>query len=150
MRIRIIIPNASKEFLASQIEMRRQGARQGVDLEVVCLTEGPLSIESAVDEALVGRALLQEARRAEREGIDAIVIDAATDPLLRAVREFVDIPVASALESALLYAFTVADKISVVTSLENAARLIKDRLRVYEFQGRLASIRFASVPVLDV
>lgn len=150
MRIKIIIPNASKEFLASQIEQRRRAARQGVDLDVVCLGEGPLSIESSVDEALIGRALLVEARRAEREGYDAIVIDAASDPLLRAVREFVDIPVTTALESALLYAFTLGDKISVVASMENAARLIKDRLRVYEFQGRVASIRFASVPVLDV
>jgi allantoin racemase len=150
MRIKIIIPNASEEFLASQIEQRRRAARQGVDLEVACLGEGPLSLESAVDEALIGRALLVEARKAEREGFDAIVIDAASDPLLRAVREFVDVPVTSALESAVLYAFTLGDKISVIASMEHAARLIKDRLRVYEFQGRVASIRFASVPVLDV
>jgi allantoin racemase len=148
MRIKIIIPNASEEFLASQIEQRRRAARQGVDLEVVCLSEGPLSLESGVDEALIGRALLLEARKAEREGFDAI--DAASDPLPRAVREFVDIPVASALESAVLYAFALGDKISVIASLEHAARLIKDRLRVYEFQGRVASIRFASVPVLDL
>ena len=150
MRIKMIIPNASKDFLSSQIEERRRAARQGVDLDVVGLEEGPLSIESGVDEALIGHALLSEARRAEREGYDAIVIDGATDPGIRAVRELVDIPVTTGLESAFLYSFSLGDRISVVTSVENSARLIKDRLRIYEFQNRVASIRFASVPVLDL
>ena len=150
MRIKIIIPNSSKAFLESQIEERRRAARQGVDLDVVGLSEGPVSLESGVDEALIGPPLLAEVRKAEREGYDAIVIDAATDPGGRAVRELVDVPVTTALESALLYAFSLGDKVSVVTSLENSARLIKDRIRVYEFQGRVASIRFANVPVLDL
>jgi allantoin racemase len=150
VRIKIIIPNASKEFLASQIEERRRAARQGVDLDVICLSEGPVSLESGVDEALIGLALLTEVRKAEQEGYDAIVIDGATDPGGRAVRELADVPVTTGLESALLYAFSLGDKISVVTSLENSARLIKDRIRTYEFQGRVASIRFANVPVLDL
>lgn len=150
MRIKIIIPNASETFLASQIEERRRAARQGVDLDVVCLTEGPVSLESGVDETLIGHSLLKEVGKAEREGYDAIVIDSATDPGGRALRELVEVPVTMALESALLYAFSLGDKISVVTSVENTARLIKDRIRVYEFQGRVASIRFANVPVLDL
>lgn len=150
VRIKIIIPTSSKEFLASQIEERRRAARQGVDLEVVCLSEGPVSLEGDVDEALVGPPLLAAVRKAEQEGYDAIVIDSATDPGGRAVRGLVNVPVTTALESALLYAFSLGDKISVVTSLENTARVIKDRIRVYEFQGRVASIRFANVPVLDL
>ncbi len=150
MRIKIIIPNSSKAFLESQIEERRRAARQGVDLDVVGLSEGPVSLEGGVDEALIGPPLLAAVRQAEREGYDAIVIDAATDPGGRAVRELVDVPVTTALESALLYAFSLGDKISVVTSLEISARLIKDRIRTYEFQGRVASIRFANVPVLDL
>jgi allantoin racemase len=150
VKIKIIIPNASQEFLASQIEERRRAARHGVDLDVICLSNGPVSLESGVDEALIGLALLTEVRKAEREGYDAIVIDAATDPGGRAVRELVDVPVTTGLESALLYALSLGDKISVVTSLENSARLIKDRIRTYELQGRVVSIRFANVPVLDL
>ena len=150
MKIKIIIPNASKPFLESQIEERRHAARSGVDVDVVCLSEGPLSLEGGVDEALIGPSLLSEAKKAQQEGYDAIVIDCAMDPGIRAVRELVDVPVTSAMESALLFALGLGDTISVVTVLENTARVIRDRIRTYEFQGRVASVRFANVPVLDL
>lgn len=150
MKIKIIIPNASKPFLESQIEERRHAARSGVDVDVICLSEGPLSLEGGVDEALIGPSLLSEAKKAQQEGYDAIVIDCAMDPGIRAVRELVDVPVTSAMESALLFALGLGDTISVVTVLENTARVIRDRIRTYEFQGRVASVRFANVPVLDL
>jgi len=150
LKIKIIIPNASKPFLESQIEERRRAARSGVDVDVVCLSEGPLSLEGGVDEALIGPSLLSEAKKAQQEGYDAIVIDCAMDPGIRAVRELVDVPVTSAMESALLFALGLGDTISVVTVLENTARVIRDRIRTYEFQGRVASVRFANVPVLDL
>ena len=117
---------------------------------MICLAEGPLSLEGGVDEALIGPSLLSQAKKAQQEGYDAIVIDCAMDPGVRALRELVDLPVTSALESALLFALGLGDKISVVTVLENTARVIKDRIRAYEFQGRVASVRFANVPVLDL
>jgi len=150
LKIKIIIPNASKPFLESQIEERRHAARSGVDVDVICLSEGPLSLEGGVDEALIGPSLLSEAKKAQQEGYDAIVIDCAMDPGIRAVRELVDVPVTSAMESALLFALGLGDTISVVTVLENTARVIRDRIRTYEFQGRVASVRFANVPVLDL
>ena len=150
MKIKIIIPNASKPFLESQIEERRRVARSGVDVDVICLSEGPLSLEGGVDEALIGPSLLSEAKKAQQEGYDAIVIDCAMDPGVRAVRELVDVPVTSAMESALLFALGLGEKISVVTVIENTARVIRDRIRTYEFQGRVASVRFANVPVLDL
>lgn len=118
MKIKIIIPNASKPFLESQIEERRRVARSGVDVNVICLSEGPLSLEGGVDEALIGPSLLSEAKKAQQEGYDAIVIDCAMDPSVRAVRELVDVPVTSAMESALLFALGLGDKISVVTVLD--------------------------------
>lgn len=150
MRIKIIIPNASKAFLATQVGERRQAAGLGVDVDVICLNEGPVSLEGGFDEALIGPPLLALARGAEQDGYDAIVIDCAMDPALRAVRELVNIPVTSAGESALLYALGLGDKISVVTVLENTARVIGDRIRTYGLQGRVASIRFADVPVLEL
>jgi len=150
LKIKIIIPNSSKAFLATQVDERRHAAGPGVEVDVVCLKEGPVSLEGAVDEALIGPPLLVEARKAVREGYEAIVIDCAMDPGVRAVRELVNIPVTSAGEAALLYALGLGDRISVVTVLENTARVIGDRIRTYEFQGRVTSVRFANVPVLDL
>jgi len=150
LKIKIIIPNSSKAFLATQVDERRHAAGPGVEVDVVCLKEGPVSLEGGVDEALVGPPLLVEARKAVREGYEAIVIDCAMDPGVRAVRELVNIPVTSAGEAALLYALGLGDRISVVTVLENTARVIGDRIRTYGFQGRVTSVRFANVPVLEL
>ncbi len=150
MRIKIIIPNASRPFLESQVEERKRAAGAGVVLDVVGLAEGPLSVESAVDETLIGPPLLSLAKKAEEEGCDAVVIDCAMDPAVRAMRELVSIPVTSAAESALLYAFTLGERVSVITVLESTARAIEDKIRTYGFQGRVSSVRAAGVPVLDL
>lgn len=150
MKIKIIIPNASEDFLATQVEERRRAAGPGVKVEVVCLKEGPLSLESGFDEALVGPPLLAEALKAEREGYDAIVIDCAADPALSAVREAVNIPVTSAGEAAFLYALGLGDRFSVVTVLKNTARVIEGKIRAYGLEGRMASVRFANIPVLHL
>jgi len=150
MRIKIIIPNSSKEFLATQIDERKAAAGVGVEVTTICLEDGPVSLESGVDDALVAVPLMLEARKAEEEGYDAIVIDCAADPAVRAVREYVRIPVTSAGEAAFQYVLGLADRFSVVTVLENTARLIEDRLRGYGLMSRVASVRFADVPVLGL
>jgi len=150
MRVKIIIPNTSRAFLKSQIPVRRDIAGSRFDLDVVCLSQGPESLESAVDEALVGPPLLAEAIRAEEDGFDAIVIDCAMDIGLRAIRERVSIPVTSAAQASYLVALGLGDRFSVVTMIEHAARLINDLIRRYELTERVASVRFANVPVLDL
>jgi len=150
MRIKIVIPNSSKEFLGTQVDERRSAAGAGVEVTTICLNAGPVSLESGVDDALVAVPLLMEARKAEQEGYDAIVIDCAADPSVRAVREYVNIPVTSAGEAAFQYALGLGDRFSVVTVLENTARLIEDRLRTYGLLSRVASVRFANIPVLDL
>ncbi len=150
MKIRIVIPNASEAFLRTQIDERRRLASRGVEVSTVCLPSGPVSLESGVDDALVAVPLMQEARRAEQEGCDAVVIDCAADPSVRAVREYVSIPVVSAGEAAFQYALGLGDRFSVVTVLVNTAKLIEDRLRSYGLLSRVASVRSADVPVLGL
>ncbi len=150
MRIKIIIPNASKEFLATQIDERKAASGVSVEVTTICLEDGPVSLESGVDEALIAVPLMLEARKAEEEGYDAVVIDCAADPAVRAVREYVRIPVVSAGEASFQYVLGLADRFSVVTVLENTARLIEDRLRSYGLMLRVASVRYANVPVLDL
>lgn len=150
MKIRVIIPNASVAFLQTQEEERRRAAGHGVEVTTVCLPSGPVSLESGVDDALVAIPLLQESRKAEQDGCDAIVIDCAADPSVRAVREYVGIPVVSAGEAAFQYALGLGDRFSVVTVLPNTARLIEDRLRAYGLLSRVASVCYADVPVLGL
>ena len=150
MKIRVVIPNTSQAFLESQRPERQLVAGGRFELEVICLDQGPESLESAVDEAVVGPAILAEGIRAEADGFDAMVIDCAMDIGLEPIRERVSIPVTSAAQASYLVALGLGDRFSVITLIEPATRLIHNLLRRYGLTQRVASVRFADVPVLGL
>ena len=148
MRLKIIIPNSSNDFLLSQKESRTAMLSPDFTGEVICLQEGPVSLESACDEALVAGPLLREVRIAEAEGYDAICIDCAADPIPRAIRELIRIPVISAGEAAITVALVLGDRFSVITVLDSTRRIIEGNIRKYSLTGRCASVRAVGIPVL--
>ncbi len=150
MKIKVIIPNASVEFRDSQIEERRKAALPGNEVEVVCLSHGPVSIESSYDEALAAPYIIQEVEKAEKERYDAVSLDCAMDTAVRAARESVSIPVTSAGEASYLFAMALSSRFSVVTVLKSTADTIKENIRKYGFSSRVASVRFARIPVLEL
>lgn len=150
MTIKVIIPNASIPFRDSQIGERKRAAAPGHQVEVVCLPHGPVSIESAYDEAMAGPHILREVERAAAEGFDAVSLDCAMDTVVRAARESVSIPVVSAGEASYLVAMGLCVKFSVVTVLKSTADAIRDNIRKYGFENRCASVRYASIPVLEL
>ncbi|MEW6080962.1 MAG: aspartate/glutamate racemase family protein [Bacillota bacterium] len=148
MRIKVIIPNSSLEFLGLAIEERRKAVPEGIRVDTVCLEHGPVSLESASDEALVASHLLGEVRKAENEGYNAVTIDCAADPIARAAREAVSIPVVSAGLASYQYAMGLCRRFSVITVLNCTASLIRDNISRYELSQKVASVRAADVPVL--
>lgn len=72
MRVKIVIPNASTEFRDSQVGERKKAAGPENEVEIVCLTHGPVSIESSYDEALAAPHIIEEVKKAEKEGYDAV------------------------------------------------------------------------------
>jgi allantoin racemase len=150
MRIKVIIPNASVPFRDSQVAERKKLASPGNTVEVDCLPHGPVSIESAYDEAIAGPYIIGEIRRAEAEGFNAVSLDCAMDTVVRASREAVGIPVVSAGEASYLVAMGICVKFSVVTVLKTTADAIRDNLRKYGFTDRVASVRYARIPVLEL
>lgn len=150
MKIKVIIPNSSVPFRNSQIRQRKRAASPGCDVEVVCLPHGPVSIESAYDEAIAGPHIIREVENAEREGFEAVSLDCAMDTVVRAARESVKIPVVSAGEASYLLAMGLCVKFSVVTVLKSTADAIRDNIGKYGFEGRCASVRYARIPVLEL
>lgn len=149
-RIKVIIPNSSIEFRNSQIEERKNAAAPGTEVEVVCLAHGPVSIEAAYDEALAAPHIIEEVRKAEEEGFHAVSLDCAMDTVVRASREAVRIPVTSAGEASYHLALGLCSRFSVVTVMKSTADAIKENIRKYGFETRLASVRVANIPVLDL
>ncbi len=150
VRVKVIIPNSSIEFRDSQIEERKKAASPENEVEVICLSHGPESIEAAYDEALAGPYIIEEVKKAEKEGFDAVSLDCAMDTVVRASREAVRIPVTSAGEASYLLALGLCSKFSVVTVLKNTADVIKENIRKYGFESRVASVRYTDIPVLDL
>jgi len=150
MKIKVVIPNSSVEFRDSQVEDRKEMASFGTDVEVVCLKHGPVSIESSYDEALAAPHIIEEVKRAEKEGFDAVSIDCAMDTVVRASREAVNIPVTSAGEASYLLAMGLCTRFSVITVLKSTAKTIGENIGKYGFGSRVASVRHADIPVLDL
>ncbi len=113
----------------------------------VFLENGPGSVESAVDEALAAPGVIDAALQAEREGVDAVVIDCMLDPGLDAARESVSIPVIGCGEASMSTA-AKAGAFSVVTVLDRQARAFRELARRYGLSDHLCSVRGIGVPVL--
>lgn len=150
MRIKIIIPNSSIEFRDRQVVERKKSAFYKGKIEVVCLQHGPSSIESSFDEALAAPYIIEEVKKAEKEGFDAVSLDCAMDTVVRASREAVNIPVTSAGEASYLLAMGLCARFSVITVLKSTAKTIQENILRYGFKERVASIRYIDIPVLDL
>jgi allantoin racemase len=150
-----IIPVLYTEDLKGAIEDRKKFAEEVsrqttglIKLESVSLEKGTASIESFYDEALNVPNILEQAKKAEEKGFDAVIIDCMGDPGLDAARELVKIPVLGANESACHLAAQIAPRFSilnVVAESENAVRSAVIRNGTIQ---SLASIVTIDIPVL--
>lgn len=150
MKIKTIMCNCSQEFYDSNKEIRCGMSTANLTLDVVNIAKGPESLESATDDAAAAVYILKQVLAAEDEGCDAVVIDCAADPVVRAAREMTHIPVIAAGESGFHAAMMVADQFSVIAVMPATAQLIKENIEKYGFASRVASVRYASIPVLDL
>ena len=131
-------------------EFLRERAALGVDVDIRTLGEGPSSIESAWEAALVVPALCEAVVRAQAEGFSAVIIGCFSDPGLEALRELTSIPIIGPGAAALHMAAQLGTRFTIVSPLENAPGRGHERLRALALDGKLASIRGVNVPVLDV
>ena len=81
---------------------------------------GPSYMESAFDQALAGKAIIEQVVTAEEEGFDAVGLLCLSDPFLDGCREAVRIPVVGAGQSSCLIAANIASCVSMVTISDGA------------------------------
>ena len=150
MKIRIITPVISKEVLPEAERDFGEAARPGTELSHVILERGPASIESEYDEALALPDTLRQVRQAQADGMDAVIINCASDPGLDAARELVSIPVVGVAQAAFSLATMLAQKFSVVAILERDIPDLDRMFRLYGVLDRVASVRVMDMPVLEL
>jgi len=146
--VRVITPVVS-EGIRTLDDIR---AMESADLNVThsLIDIGPASIESEFDEALSVPGLLAKAMEAERDGVDAVVIDCMGDPGLKAAREILSIPVLGPAETSMHVAAMLGRSFSIVTVLESVRPMLDNLAKIYGVHEKLASIRVVNIPVLEI
>lgn len=148
MRIRSIAPITKPEFSAAAQKVYAAQARTDARISAVCLERGPASVESIYEDALAAPGVVAAAIQAERDGVDAVVIDCMNDPGMEAAREAVSIPVVGAAQAAMLLAAMLAHKFSVVSTAERDVYPTAQLTRRYGLATSHASTRWVDIPVL--
>jgi allantoin racemase len=128
----------------------RQRAALGVEVDVRSLGDGPASIESAWEAALVVPALCEAVVRAQAEGLSAVIVGCFSDPGLDALRELTSIPIVGPGAAALHLAAQLGTRFTIISPLESAPGRGHERLRGLALDAKLASVRGVNMPVLDL
>jgi allantoin racemase len=148
MRILVINPNTSEEMTRDIDREARQYARPDTEIETVCPSWGPRSIEGHYEEELAAVAMLEVIKERAAD-FDGVVIACYGDPGLAAAREISPVPVVGIAEASMLMACTVAHSFSIVTVLPRVKPLLANTVRLHGLEARCASIRTTPLSVLD-
>jgi allantoin racemase len=129
-------------------------ARDGVTITVEEVGEGPLSIESSIEEYMsIGPLLLKLLELRKSKKYDAIIIGCAGDPGLVPARELMDIPIIGPAESSYHFACMISDRFSILTPLQagvESGDRVRTRVREMGLESRLESIEFMKSSVHDL
>ena len=150
MRIFVINPNTSKSITEHIRQELVKVKRASTDITVVNPENGPVSIESAYEEALAGRPLLDLVRKANVEGYSAIVIACFSDPSLDAAKEISDIPVIGIEEATFHIAAMLGHKFSIITSMRKRIPTKEIHIRLRGMENAYASSLALEMPVLEM
>lgn len=148
MKIRIITPITTQGF--ATLEPFEGLVNADTELDMVQIETGPASIESAYDEMLAVPGTVLKAIEAERDGVDAVVINCMGDPGLHPSREAVTIPVVGPCEATMHLASMLGHTFSVVTVMETLRPQFENQAKVYGVREKLASVRAVEIPVLEL
>ena len=150
MKIRTIIPLTTRSFAKTMAAGYAEKARADTIISVVCLDQGPASLESMYEDAVAVPQIVQRAVEAEQDGMDAVIIDCMADPGLEAAREAVSIPVVAAAQSAMSMASILAHKFSIASITARDVYPNEQLVSRYGLKDKYASTRWVDIPVLDL
>jgi len=147
-KIRFVTPVATKGLWRPEDLAALEAP--GYEISVSEIDSGPASLESEFDEMLAVPDTVAKIMAAERDGVDAVVIDCMGDPGLKAAREAVKIPVLGPCETSMHLAAMLGQRFSILTILNRLRPLYENSAKVYGVYEKLASVRSVETTVLDL
>lgn len=148
VHVRVVSPITTKGF--RRLEDLEALGHEGVVVSGSQIDEGPGSIECEFETAICVPDTILKIVEAEREGVDAVVIDCMADPGLRPAREMVRIPVVGPSQAAMHVAAMLGHRFSVVTVMRRLRAQFENAAATHGLSGRLASVRHVDIPVLEL
>jgi len=122
----------------------------GVRVSQMSITSGPSSVENEYDVLMAGPDTVAKVAQAERDGVDAVVIDCMADPGLRAAREAVRIPVIGPSQLSMHTVAMLGQRFSILNTMGRMRAIMENIARQAGVEHRLSSIRSVDVPVLEL
>lgn len=150
MRIGVIVPVSTRSFVESTKKVFVDAAPPSCEIAIVGFDKGPAPIECDYEDATAVPDVLDKVTMAEREGVDAVIVDCMADPGLGPARELVSTPVVGVAQASMHCASILAQRFSVVTILHREIPIVDRIARKYGLGDRLASTRSVDIPVLDL
>ncbi|GEM79792.1 aspartate/glutamate racemase family protein [Vibrio superstes] len=148
MKINLINPNTC-QGMTEKIAISAQSVALP-DTHIIASSplHGPVSIESAFDEAIASAALLDVIQQGEQQGVDAHIIACFGDPALDAAREIATKPVIGIAGAAFQLASLVSYRFGVVTTMTRTLPASQHLLQRYGYQHLCSGVRATDIAVL--
>lgn len=150
MHIRVINPTITESWNEPTRRTYAGIAREGTEVSVVSLDWGTASVESFRDESIAPPDVLNKVVQAEKDGVDAVIIDCMADPGMHAARELVRIPVIGPAQASMHLAAMLGHKFSMLVLFEHHVHSTERQVMMYGLAGKLASARAFNIPVLSL
>ena len=151
MRVLVVNPNTSRP-MTETIRAAAEGAAQAVGIEVdrVCPSSGPESIEGRFDEIVSAYWTLECVMQIVDRYAGIVVACYGPHPAIEGIREATDVPCLGVMEASVLYAMPLGSRFSIVTTSPRWQPLLEEGVALLGVAERCASVRSSGLAVLDL
>jgi allantoin racemase len=152
MKIRVINPIPEGVGISTEGDIARLKAaeRPGTEISVAYIKSGKPYIIGDYEDSLAVPGTIQAAIQAEREGMDAIIINCTADTGVSACRECVTIPVVTAMETSMYLAAQLSHKFSVLTFSNDTIVRYESMAWKFGLWHKLASVRSIEIQLAQM
>jgi allantoin racemase len=150
-RLLVVNPNTSREMTETIRGSAAAAAHAiGVEVDTVCPTNGPQSIEGRFDEIISAYWTLDCVMQVVAQYDGVVVACYGPHPAIEGIREATSVPSMGIMEASVLYALPLGSRFSIVTTSPRWQPLLEEGIKLLGVAARCASVRSSGLAVLDL
>jgi len=150
MKIRVIVPTTEDDHVTWEQEKFQEICRSDTQISTVGLQCAPDTVENDFDIALSLPSIIDNVKKAQAEGMDAVIIDCMSDLGVNECRQFADIPVMGPAEASMHYASLLSHSFAIVGVIAKDRVFYTRLARRFELVDRCVSLPVADVPIMEI